>query len=64
MKPKYGGPTEMRPAPSRSPTIGYSVPSSTIAAAQANIRLLTSSRVSRDSMRKGFPPATFGARSA
>src|SRR5512135_1099359 len=64
MKPKYGGPTEMRPTPSASPISGYNVPSSTIAAAQANSRLLISSSVSRDSSLNGLPPATFGARNA
>src|SRR5690349_25084275 len=64
MKPKYGGPTEMRPRFRASPSSGYSVPSSTIAAAQTNIRLLTRSAVSRDTAANGSPPATFGARNA
>src|SRR5579862_1424201 len=64
MKPKYGGPTEMRPMFNASPSNGYNVPSSTIAAAQTNMRLLMSSTVSRDTAANGSPPATFGARNA
>src|SRR4051812_20144205 len=64
MKPKYGGPTEMRPRFSASPSSGYNAPNSTIAPAQTNIRVLIRSAVSRDTAANGSPPATFGARSA
>src|SRR6185312_15523720 len=54
----------MRPMSSASPSSGYKVPSNTVAAATVSIRLPTRISVSREARANGFPPATFGARSA
>ena len=51
---KYGGPTEILPMLSASRNSGYSVPIRISAAATSSSRLLTSRKVSRDSVSK--PP--------
>src|SRR6185437_11357407 len=63
-KPKYGGPTEMRPIFNASPSKGYNVPSSTVAADTLSIRLPIRISVSREASAKGLPPATYRARPA
>ena len=45
---KYGGPTEILPKPKASSSRGYSVPSSTVAAATTKHTLPINIRVSRD----------------
>ena len=45
---KYGGPTEILPAPSASITSGYRVPRNTVPAAAASRTLFARSRLSRD----------------
>src|SRR2546427_7817765 len=52
---KYGGPTEILPAPSASSTSGESVPSITETAATASSTLLASSADSREASSK-LPP--------
>src|SRR5690242_4299079 len=54
----------MRPRLKASPTSGYSVPSSTVAAATVSIRLPIRISVSREASANGLPPATNRARSA
>ena len=52
---KYGGPTEILPAPSASSASGYSVPRNTVPAAAASSTLFASSRLSRDTGSKSPP---------
>src|SRR5471030_3273807 len=61
---KYGGPTEILPKPNASSTSGYSVPSSTAAAATSNSALLLSNIDSRDTSAKRPPSPTLDARQA
>ena len=61
---KKGGPTETLGPPTASRKSGYSVPSSTVAAAAVINRLLSSSVPSRDTGAKSPPPVSVGARTA